>query len=565
LFLVVLAAVGLYAGPPPETADSLDAIKHVQYLLSQYYPFRGSDNARRTRLSFDVRGSATEERCDGDRGDVCFADDSDAGSCPNFVQCHRNPDHMIEVMAKAAGDYPASGYLGGQAVYALTKQGRLPEAARIAERCSAAAWWCDALRGYVLHAQGRDPEAEAAFRRALSAAPDSVACDWSDATWLMGSFDQRGYGLSTVDARDAVSDWSCPRRVAVSDSIWWLADPLYSVPGNSRWVEHLARSMSARFYDEIRRSHVGSQGSEAAREHRWASRLRRGPVDSYDVRQGWTWTSREAARYHFVPDVPVDDLADPTWRLEGHLDDEGYTPFDEPFVEIPYQAARFRDGDSLKVAVASRLTDTPVEGALDGAASYVLSAGPRSAPVILTANPHQKRVRFTGTVAMRDYVSSLEVVTSKAVGWDRRLLTPLSPVGPEVSDLLLYDSLGTKEAAGFGAAARVMRGSTDLTKGDVLGVYWETYGAPSGANLEFELSVERRSGGVVDRLRGLLPGGSQEGPGRVTWTEPATGGTHSSAVALNLGTLDSGEYTLVLQVAWGEGLPLRRTREIRVE
>jgi hypothetical protein len=77
--------------------------------------------------------------------------------------------------------------------------------------------------------------------------------------------------------------------------------------------------------------------------------------------------------------------------------------------------------------------------------------------------------------------------------------------------------------------------------------------------------VKRRSGGLIDRLSRLLPGGAQEGRGRIAWTEPATGATHASAVALNLGALDSGEYTLTLDVAWGDGLPMRRTRDITVQ
>lgn len=574
MLLTILAVAGIHlvttvtlATPvgPVVAADSLDAIRHVDYLLSQYYPGARPGDALSRFPRRSAYGGSYASRCDGDLGDVCFADDPDAGACPDFVQCHRSPAHMIDVMVQAAKAYPASGYLAGQAVYVLTKQDRLPEAMKVVDSCAAAGWWCDALRGFVLHAEGKDTEADAVFRSALRAAPDSVACAWPDATWLVGSWKQRGSEFTPVAAHDSASSWSCARRMAVSDSIWWLADPLYSVPGNDRWVEHLTRYMETRFYDEIRRTHAGSLGPENAQQYLWASRIRRGPVDSYDLAQGYTWTSREAARYHFVPDVAVDGLAHPVWHLEASLDDEGYTPPYGPVLRIRHQTARFRIADTLRVAAATRLEGTRLGGALDAAASFVLSGGPTRAPVLLSADAHQPTVRFLGTAPARRYVASLEVVTSKGVGWDRRTLTPLPADGPAVSDLLLYAASGAKEPSTLDAAARVMNGSTTVKKGGEVGVYWETYGLPPGTTLTFDLSVERRTGGLVDRLSRLLPGGEQEGPGRIVWTEQAAGGTHSSAVALDLRELDSGDYTLVLRVGWTGQALLERRRDITVE
>jgi len=568
VLLAILAVAGIHLVTPVgpvAAADSLDAIKHVDYLLSQYYPGPSAGGALFRFPRRPVYGGAFGSHCDGDMGDVCFADDPDAGACPDFVQCHHSPKHMIEVMVRAAKAYPASGYLAGQTVYVLTKQDRLPEAMKVADSCAAAGWWCDALRGYVLHAEGKDTEADAVFRAALRAAPDSVACTWPDATWLLGSWTQRGSELSTVAAHDSAADWSCAKRTAVSDTIWWLADPLYSVPGNDRWVEHLARYMETRFYDEIRRTHPGSLGPEKAQEHLWASRIRRGALDSYDLGERYTWTSRAAARYHFVPDVAVDDLAHPVWRLEAHLDDEGYTPSYEPVLPVPHQTARFRIADTLRVAAATRLEGMRLSGALDAAASFVLSGGPNRAPVLLSADAHQPTVRFLGSAPARRYVASLEVVTSKGVGWDRHTLTPLPADGPAVSDLLLYATSGAQEPSTLEAAARVMRGSTAVKQGGEVGVYWETYGLPPGTTLTFHLSVERRGGGLVDRLSRLLPGGHQEGPGRIVWTEPATGETHSSAVALDLRELDGGDYTLVLHVGWAGQELLERRRDITVE
>jgi hypothetical protein len=570
VILALLSAALLSSGPRPVVADSLDAIKHVSYVLSQYYPlgreFRSVERSLlATRRRTDVSDMQPGVRCDADRGDVCFAGDTDAGPCPDFVQCHMDPERMVRVLVEESRAHPATGFLGGQAVYALVKMLRLPEALKLAGDCAAAPWWCGALKGYVLHFLGRDIEADTVLRGALHAAPDSVACAWSDATWLLGELDQRGSPQSTVDAHERAGDWGCARRLAWSDSLWWLADPLYSVPGNDRWVEHVARAMSSRFSLEIRRTHSGSPGSPRVLEHLWATRLRRGDVDSYESGRSVTWTSRSSARYHFVPDVALDGLEEPAWRLDAHLDDEGYAPSWGPVLPLPQQTARFRGEGGMRVAAAARVEGTPLARALDASATFALSSGPAAPPVLLSGDPRQGTVRFLGSAPAGGYVASTEVVTSRGVGWERHALPPLPARGAGLSDLLLYEPSGEAGPNDVVSAAAGMLGSTGVPRGASLGVYWETYGVEAATTLSFDLAVERRSGGLVDRLRRLLPGGAQEGRGRVTWTETAEPGSHASAIDLDLGDLDDGSYTLVLRVSWPGHPPVERRRDITVE
>lgn len=569
MLLTVIAVAGLALPPPrpaPAADDSLDAIRRVGLLLRQRYgrdPWWGwsQGSGRQT----DALGRRFEWICDADRDDVCFAGDPDAGKCPNLVQCHPTPNRLVEVLEEDAGKYPDSGWLTGQAIYILGKLDFLPEAMDIVDGCRAEGWWCDALRVYVLHAQGEDAAADSVLRRTLAAAPDSIACAYDDATWTLGSWSQRSARMSLPEARERTDAWDCRRRLAVSDTIWWLADPLYSEPGNDRRVEHFARSMSARFFEEIRRSLTGSPGPDRFHQHLWAGRVRRGPVDSYDSQMHVTWTSRYAARYHFVPDVGPADVSRPVWRLDAERDDEGYTPGIGPFVPIPWQLARFRVGDSLRVAVATRLADTPLEGALDTEAAFILTDGPDSMPVKMVAEAREPRTRFLAQAPAGRYVAGLEVVTTKGVGWARRVVDPLRTAGPELSDLLLYEPEAPERPMGDLAATAAMLGSTTVARGSALGLYWETYGAPEGVTLRIDLSIERDSGGLVDRLRGLLPGGGEEGRGRITWTEEASGDTHSSSIAVDLGDLGDGAYTLVLRVGWAGQTPVERRREFRVE
>jgi len=565
VFFAVLAAAGFTVAPPARVQeDSLDAIRHVERLFRQRYSRNSrypwpSAGGRRA----DAMGRAYESRCDGDRDDRCYADDPDAGKCPNFVQCHPSPNRLLQVLTEGTQAHPASGYLAGQAVYLLGKLDYLPDAMRVVEGCTAARWWCDALRVYVLHLQGADAQAEPLLDQVLAAAPDSVACRYDDATWVLGTWSQRSARLSVPDAWEGARAWDCAHRRAVSDTIWWLSDPLYTRPGNSRRVEHFARSLEARFYDEIRRSLPESPGPPEYLDHLWAGRVRRGAVDSYDSQMGTEWTSGFAARYHFVPDLVDGDTTSPTWRLEAGLDDEGYTPDLGPFLAIPWQLARFRVADSLRFAVATRSEGTPLTGAVDAIAAFVLTEGPGSTPLVLSAQVDQGTTRFLGQVAARTYVAGLEVLTSRGVGWARRTVAPLGP-GPELSDLLLYDPPDGDEPMSHRAAATAMLGSTRLAPHSSVGVYWETYDAPAGTPLQIDVTIERDSGGLVERLRRLLPGGPEEARGRIAWTEESTGTTHPGSVVIDLSDLEDGDYSLVLRVGWAGHASIERRRELTI-
>jgi hypothetical protein len=82
----------------------------------------------------------------------------------------------------------------------------------------------------------------------------------------------------------------------------------------------------------------------------------------------------------------------------------------------------------------------------------------------------------------------------------------------------------------------------------------------AGVPVEFELEV-RGEGGLIDRLLRLLPGGPQEGPGRLAWSGPAGGEGFGRAVILDLRNLDDGSYTIVLR-ARQEGVEAVETSRI---
>jgi hypothetical protein len=412
---------------------------------------------------------------------------------------------------------------------------------------------------------------EAQFRSALEKAPSEVQCRWGDAMWLLGAWDQR---VATPEllppGRVATAEWDCATRLAASDTLWWWADPLLGADGNDRWTAHIARAVAGELHEDLMEARRGSPLYERDREYYWAMRIRRGPWDSYERLPGRRalrlWTSDEAARYHFIPDVSPGAFSDPTWRLRGDLRDEGYTPEYGPLVPIPVQIARFRAPSRLRVAAAgdlqrsSRLRRVP-----EATSHFVLTDRPGSFPLQVARDTRRERPILLGEAPPGEYLAAFEVETELGIGVDRRFLLPLATEGPETSDLLLYDPSAGPGADSLAGVLPHMLGSTVLEEGAALGVFWEVYDASEGESLTFEVTLEREAGGLVDRLVGLFPGGAREGRGRVRWTEPARGNHHPRGITLDLSDLRSGMYVLALSVRWPGQPPLERRRQLTVE
>lgn len=583
---------------PAASPDTMDGINRVRRLIRNHY--RGID-----RLS-TARGDRPNPRqdrlCEGSEGLICHGGDPDRGLCNANVPCHPTNEFLLEGLEEEARRYPQSGFLMGQAVYAFTKFGLLGRAEELVDACEAEPWWCEALQAYLLYSEYAPmTEVEGRFRSALEKAPDDIRCRWGDATWLLGEWDQRVGGRAYLpEAWEATRDWDCTRRMAVSDTLFWLANPLYSREGNDRWTVHMARAMAAHIYAQLREVVRGRPFPEDEVARDWAMRVRRGPWDSYqflgDGRQVNRWTSVEAARYHFIPQVSLDDLSRPRWQLQGDIMNEGYTPDYGPLFIIPGQVARFRDRGRLKVAAAAGVEGSRLERALDLTAHLVLTDGPWSISAMETAEFREARPMVVAEGAPRDYVLSLEVETDLGFGLHRELISPLTMDEPELSDLVLFEAeeFGTQEASpgGVGTTGTARRprqgneaesrgmgeepasldeigsrmlGRTTLSNPREVGVFWEVYGIPEDQEASFDLTLERAAGGLVDRLRGLFPGGEQEGRGQVSWTEPSTGLTHPRAITLDLAGLQPGRYTLTLRARWGELVELERRRAFRIE
>ena len=578
MLIVSLLLIGGWVTTSANLADTTAAVWRVSQALDDYY-YRtviGGGPGLPGATPRQAIGDRLGWTCTPDTGvRSCFGGDWVRGFCPPDVRCHPANDGLLEVLGQSARESPESGFVTGQAVFAFARFGRHLDAMQIAEDCEAAAWWCAALTGHVYRSVERLQDAERSFRRSLAAAPDSIACRYPDATWLLGSWFRRG----AVDPPEAWENWSkqpCSVRTAVSDTIWWLADPLYVVEGNDRWVEQIDRHLRVRWGFEAALDYTRRPSlRDSWRKDGWEVGVRRGPPDSFEYFRvarahgaaGSYWTSKKAARYHFVPDFEGEGFSHPTWRLEADFDDEGYTPPYAPFYALPIQIARFRKPDStgdasasttMRVATASSALGTSIEAAADSA-HLILTDAPGSFPLHLEAPFHEGKTVYLAETPPKRYVTSLEVLTPAGIGWHREMLEPMELDGPGLSDILLYEPLGFATPDSLLAATSMMLGTTELEDVPEVGLYWEVYGAEAKQPLEFQLRLERDGGGFFDKLRRLLPGGPEEATGTVIWNETATGPVSANSIVLDLKTLDAGSYTLVLRARW-EGQELVESR-----
>ncbi len=137
---------------------------------------------------------------------------------------------VLRLLDSAARVLPGDGFIAGQRVRFHLDQTEIGAARKAAADCRAQRWWCTALAAYVQFVAGEVSQASTTFDIARAAMPDSLRCNWDDASMFFGYGSAQPYGVLT-----------CAQRDSVNERIWWLADPLYLENGNERRTEHYAR------------------------------------------------------------------------------------------------------------------------------------------------------------------------------------------------------------------------------------------------------------------------------------------------------------------------------------
>jgi tetratricopeptide (TPR) repeat protein len=574
-----MGSIWLLLLPALFQTDSAAALERAREAQAEF------ERIRIAHLPRVYAGSRT--RCDEVVGRFCFwhGDEEEEDSWeppPEPARIKAARKRLIDVLDSVARAFPGDDWTAGQLVRYLVEDGRSNEAVPAANRCRATAWWCRALLGYALHWSGEFTKAEAAFEQALGLMPERERCAWEDLSPLL----EGSYGFY----RRA----SCEERRLLERRIWWLADPFFSVPGNERRTEHLARRVMDRMQE---RAH-------SAYGFRWGSDLR-----ELLVRYGWpvAWARDESAAHldatrpviiaynaprgrRFIPpgEVVLDPGAsDESWELKPDFPRSTYAvPYARRLEPAEAQLVAFLRGDSVIVVGAYDLSvsrhqragrrnpkePNPVSGNGGGEeieAALAISANPGEPPLIVRHRSGSGRGVLAAFYPGTSGVVSLELLSrtdSTAYRARRWIAMPKPASGITLSEPLLFsipraDSLPRSLAEVLPSAL----GAARIAEGEGVGVYWEIYSAKSDA-VSVGVSLSREVG-VIGRLGAALGIGSSkrdrvelDWPDRVDARRPV-----SHSVWLSLPQFQDGTYRLEVKVLTSSGERVRTARALRIE
>jgi hypothetical protein len=143
---------------------------------------------------------------------------------------------LIRRLEDARRKSPHDSWISGQLVRFLFDQADTAQMVIAARECRGSALLCAQLRGFAMAKSGRIVEAEAAFQTADSL--EAVLAN-RERKCAAGAYNN----LFDVYARAYWNARPCTVQTQLLNTTWWLADPLWSVPGSERYVEHHVRRL----------------------------------------------------------------------------------------------------------------------------------------------------------------------------------------------------------------------------------------------------------------------------------------------------------------------------------
>jgi len=489
-------------------------------------------------------------------------------------------DELFATLAEVASEIPGDLWVLGQRVRYLGHVGRWGEALELAEDCRGGeAWWCPALRGYVLHRSGQALEAEEAFEVALGSMRAREKARWRDPRELLDY-------PSTRWIRD-------PEGMSGAEAVerfWRLADPLFLTPGNERLTEHFSRLFGASLFTDAALTLGVPWGGSLEQ-----LLVRYGFIAGWE--RGWPGPNEPAGGAvveHHHPESrgllpPFEALEDPSglprgvWVPEDDHPQSASAPVLAPLlVEGMAQTAVLRrDGDLLVVAAFTVPPDTllrqrrgareagdgeepsqflplPWEitgggGSSDTLSGLFLLADTGSwAPLGVLSRGGE------GTLQLRappgGYLLSLEL-WHPADRWAARTRHGIRgevvpPDVPSISDLLLFHP-SERLPEDLAEAIPRMRAGTTVDGDELVTVGWEVYGLGRRREpLNFRLSLVEEEGSLIRRALKRIGLFNRAPALTLSWTEGGTDefGPLFRAVNVELPPLKPGRYVLRLEM-----------------
>jgi len=505
--------------------------------------------------------------CDERIGRYCFWFESGDKSWrpppePEAVRPHL--DRLLGVLDQAAAQVPGDGWVAGQRVRYLVHARHPDRALAAARECRAERWWCAALKGFALHEGERFAEAEEAFREALAAMPERTRKEWTDVEPILRR-------PQYAELERAAGE----ERAAAERRMWWLADPLWSEPGNDRLTEHYVRWVHHHLQDHARQTDVGTWSRDNRTillRYGWpVAAMRRDPTYG-SMLSSFLVEYHDPVSWEFLPPAAAARapaaITGREWTMKDEPSATRYAPaYAHDFVDVRHQLAVFRRGDSAVVVAGFRLRADSLPARPRVRAALVAMEDADATPFMARAEVADSAGAMRVLVPHRPTVLSLEVRedSSRVHGRHRQGLALAADA--RSSDVLLLSDPAARPGS-LDEAARLARGDTHVRPGERLGIFWEVYGLEAGTDtLGVGVSLVPGTASWGRRRLERIGLARAARAVRMSWQEEAQGG---AVVARSLGvalppTLPPGTYTLEVTVQIPGRPPVTASRIITVE
>jgi hypothetical protein len=398
--------------------------------------------------------------------------------------------------------------------------------------CGASLWWCELLNALSNVRVANLTRADSLTTSAISHMPADIRCIWDDVSAL----------ISDKNARKQYEKMRCEDRFPINDRLWWLADPMHSVAGNERRMDHFARQVNMRLAHETRLSmpnlppyfrgvpgfpwglnnlrnsvaqfhHLdtreralvdGAGGASALNLPGFletAFRVQRRAefgtgFEGLDTRIRLSPIARgprdvPAVAQQYVPDWIA--VASPLtarstdWELDaGYKREMGFS-FVGRIIQLDHQHAFFRRGFAAQLVVASDVSAHSELRSAGTNAFLAASPSPDAVPLILPVSGGPRYI-FSQLVLPDSTLFSFEVLTrNRGAGRVRFGGAPqklyVDSGGPRISisDIALFNRDPSVAAnAELNTLASRFLPTTKVNIGSQLGLFWEIYGLRQG-------------------------------------------------------------------------------------
>ncbi len=518
--------------------------------------------ARKAQADFEIRrrdflplafSKPNEVSCEITIGRYCYWYADLTTKPPEPPKLKESRQQLLRYLDDVASRFPGDDWVNGQRVRYRIEAEDNDGAIRAAQSCQGTTSWCHALQGLAYHTAGRYAEAEQVFDFALETMPENVRCDFRNLSLLIDGDLSKVYRQS-----------DCQRRATIEKRIWWLADPMYSIPGNDRRTEHLSRQVMDVIYSDSRLANGnrwGPDASEIMLRYGFYIFWTREPPPPGTNRSLPAITDHQATpSFHFLPAVSdldsLESLGSVKWNMNSFRVRERYAPkYAKGYIALDSQILRFLRGDSSLLVTSYDVSGDSAFTTPRVRAALVSSMLERSTPDVAV----RPEALTHDTISLRTgpgwHLAGVEILSPDSQVIARSRVPVRIPIVNHglvsLSDILVFATDGRLAESLADAMSRMV--TSNRVNGDrKVGLYWEIYDLyTTGESLPVSLTLTRQRGTALERMRENLGISPKPTPLSIRWTEPKSNvAIAPRSILLDLSLVPKGKYDL--RIALGD-------------